>query len=1181
MAINTAPHNLTVPTTSINDGIPLHTWRLNIAKAVANINVSAANISNAVVGPAYAAANQALSLAELALTEANLAINIAETALAEANAVTSPPGANTQIIYNSQGSFGACQNLTFTETSLNVIANLVITGNGSLINVNVSSIANLAGLVSPNATTWANGTIVVRSANVNYNNTATVNVGASPNGAQSNIVFTANIAAIVGPFAANANAAYGEANAAYAQANSAYAQGNLAYTAANSAQTAANSAANTAAFFANGTLVLVDANLNFNNTATVNVGITANGTTQVNAALTVNTGAVLNLIASGNTANLIITPEPNGQYQLDTRFTPGGGGGGGGGAFYTNGAFVLGTANANINFNNTASVSWTITANGATQVNVQATSSGGAGDGNNYQADLLANGTVAIANANVNFNNTATVNVAVTANAPGQGNVSFTANSTALGIVALNAAVVTINTTFATHNTELVNLNTAVGTINTTLAVVNTTFGTLNTNILAAGAGIWANGTLTQGMPNANVNFNNTATVNVATAANGVTQVNVSFSANGTALGIPTINATLVTINTTFGTLNTEIATLNTATGTMNGNFGVINTTFGTVNTTFSTINSTFATVNTELTNLNAAAATINTSLGTLNTTFGTINTSLDTMNTAIVQAGNVQVFVNGVATGNSVNGNINFVSGNTSNLTLTGTLNTSPGNATVTIDTCFTPGGGGGGSPGGTNNSIQINNLGAFSGNARFTMNLYRGNDSTIFLVGGSADSPFSTAAGGFSNASITRLLTQNIAKGAVFLEFANDTSNITNTFGYFGGSATGMRFSVNELTPFNITSFSVVTGAVNTYASFTDGTATFYNSNSVQSRISIQSQAASNSAFLQFNKAGAVQGYLGVAGSAGDLNAGTIGGDYVIKNFQANANINMYIGTSLVANISNSGMTLFGGATVNNTSLLVSSNASTGGFLGAGNVGPFMLVDSNTAAAGAGNTNIDFNNSLAATSAKGRISVQANGSGSFMRFGTSNSYASGITNEAIIIDQNGLVRSNCSPLSNVVTSVKTGIAVSLHANVNATSASLTSIAPMAVNLNEIGVYFVHIMLLVASNNTVNTAVGYLFDWGGGSATIPKFFLQGTSTNFTTGSVSNLALSARTGALANVQSANVAIAGNNPDAVSLCGSFQVTAVGTFAPRIACVHAGTAANTVVLANSAMVFTKIS
>ena len=49
-----------------------------------------------------------------------------------------------------------------------------------------------------------------------------------------------------------------------------------------------NAAANTVAVYANGVLVLANADLNFNNTATVNVFATANGTGQVNISFTAN-----------------------------------------------------------------------------------------------------------------------------------------------------------------------------------------------------------------------------------------------------------------------------------------------------------------------------------------------------------------------------------------------------------------------------------------------------------------------------------------------------------------------------------------------------------------------------------------------------------------------------------------------------------------------------------------------------------------------------------------------------------------------------------------------------------------------------------------------------------------------------------------------------------------------------
>ncbi|MGH7744748.1 MAG: hypothetical protein ACREQ5_08035, partial [Candidatus Dormibacteria bacterium] len=79
--------------------------------------------------------------------------------------------------------------------------------------------------------------------------------------------------------------AYGQANSAYGQANSAYGQANLAYT-------AANSSANMVATYANGTIVLTKANLNFNNTATINVTALANGTGQANISFSANASAI-------------------------------------------------------------------------------------------------------------------------------------------------------------------------------------------------------------------------------------------------------------------------------------------------------------------------------------------------------------------------------------------------------------------------------------------------------------------------------------------------------------------------------------------------------------------------------------------------------------------------------------------------------------------------------------------------------------------------------------------------------------------------------------------------------------------------------------------------------------------------------------------------------------------------
>ena len=67
---------------------------------------------------------------------------------------------------------------------------------------------------------------------------------------------------------------------------------NTAPTPTNTIYAAANSAANTVAVYANGTLVLSNSTINFNNTATVNVSATANGTTQSNLEFSVNVSSL-------------------------------------------------------------------------------------------------------------------------------------------------------------------------------------------------------------------------------------------------------------------------------------------------------------------------------------------------------------------------------------------------------------------------------------------------------------------------------------------------------------------------------------------------------------------------------------------------------------------------------------------------------------------------------------------------------------------------------------------------------------------------------------------------------------------------------------------------------------------------------------------------------------------------
>jgi len=76
---------------------------------------------------------------------------------------------------------------------------------------------------------------------------------------------------------AQANGAYAQANGAYAQANLAFAQANGAYAQANGAYAQANAAANLVAIYTNDSLLIANANVNFNNSASINVSGSVSG----------------------------------------------------------------------------------------------------------------------------------------------------------------------------------------------------------------------------------------------------------------------------------------------------------------------------------------------------------------------------------------------------------------------------------------------------------------------------------------------------------------------------------------------------------------------------------------------------------------------------------------------------------------------------------------------------------------------------------------------------------------------------------------------------------------------------------------------------------------------------------------------------------------------------------------
>jgi hypothetical protein len=285
-------------------------------------NIAFTANQSAIAGPAYDQANAAYAQANAAYTQANTAetdaqaaIVIGEAAYAEANAAYARAN-NFAIDSNGTVTVANATSINFNNTAT---VNVATSANGS--QGNVAFTANITAIVGPFAAnanaayaeanaayaqantqgTYANGTsVVANTSNINWNNTATMNVSVTANGTQSNVAWSANITSIVGPFAANTNAAYLQANTANLVAQTALGYVYLANAQAQAALVTARAAANTVAVFANGTLVLADSNLNFNNTSTMNVFVTANGTSQANISFQANVASLLNVISSIN-----------------------------------------------------------------------------------------------------------------------------------------------------------------------------------------------------------------------------------------------------------------------------------------------------------------------------------------------------------------------------------------------------------------------------------------------------------------------------------------------------------------------------------------------------------------------------------------------------------------------------------------------------------------------------------------------------------------------------------------------------------------------------------------------------------------------------------------------------------------------------------------------------------------
>ena len=98
---------------------------------------------------------------------------------------------------------------------------------------------------------------------------------------------------------AESSAAYNLANSAYSVALAANSNSTVLLANVSAAYNAANAAANTVAVYANGTLVLASAQLNFNNSSTMNANISVAGISGNLTLPTVNVGYDINLVTLG------------------------------------------------------------------------------------------------------------------------------------------------------------------------------------------------------------------------------------------------------------------------------------------------------------------------------------------------------------------------------------------------------------------------------------------------------------------------------------------------------------------------------------------------------------------------------------------------------------------------------------------------------------------------------------------------------------------------------------------------------------------------------------------------------------------------------------------------------------------------------------------------------------------
>jgi hypothetical protein len=383
----------------------------NTARTQANTARNTANASYAAVNTAFDQANTARDTANNAYAAANAAgggsgaYDQANTARNQANSARDQ--ANTART-TANDAYGAANNRVLkagdTMTgNLNIAATLITQNIVPNLNVTYNIGANdfrFNDLWLSNSTIYIGGASIssnadeVRISKLNVANLLTasgINVSAQAADAytQANNAYAAANAA-GGAGVANA---YNQANSARDQANTAYTQANNARNQANNAYESANTGKDTVRVSQNNQGILSEKQLNFVNTSTVTVSITDSGNGNANIAFTATGGGA----AAYDQAN-------SARDQANTARTTGNNA-------YGQANTARDTANAAYAAANSAS--------GAEAANLVA---------------VYANNSLVYANSNVNFNNTATINISVTANTTNKrSNIAFNANTTNLG----------------------------------------------------------------------------------------------------------------------------------------------------------------------------------------------------------------------------------------------------------------------------------------------------------------------------------------------------------------------------------------------------------------------------------------------------------------------------------------------------------------------------------------------------------------------------------------------------------------------------------------------------------------------------------------------------------------------------------------------------------------------------